>query len=158
MTIDEVLERIRAHLNLEAQTEHELLEEIRAHLEEAVDAAQTQGMDPQEALVQAAVRFGLEDVARELHATHAGWGALEGIAAAALPVLLALILRWLVFNPDGTTVGWQEMLDRPAVWSLAVVVLLLPLLRFPRRRYALVAWAIFWGLSVAVVAAQAVHW
>jgi len=39
MTVDDVLARIRAHLDLEAETEYDLLQEIRAHLEEAVEAA-----------------------------------------------------------------------------------------------------------------------
>jgi len=37
MTVDDVLARIRVHLDLEAETEYEVLEEIRAHLEEAVE-------------------------------------------------------------------------------------------------------------------------
>jgi hypothetical protein len=115
-------------------------------------------MDEDEALAQAAARFGVDEVARELQATHEGWGALEGIAAAALPVLFALILRWLVFAPDGTFVGWQEMLTRPAFWVTAVMALLLPLWRFPRRRYALISWTIFWALSVIIIVGQAVHW
>jgi len=158
MTIDRVLSTLRARLDLEAEDEHEVLEEVRAHLEAAVDEARARGLDEAAALAQAAARFGVEECAQELQATHAGWGTLEGVAAAALPVLLALALRWLVFAPDGTTVHWQEMLNRPAVWAIAAIALLLPLLRFPRRRYALVSWAIFWGLSVLVIAGQAVHW
>jgi hypothetical protein len=83
---------------------------------------------------------------------------LEGIAAAALPVLFALLLRWLVFAPDGTFVGWQEMAGRPAFWAVAIIALLIPLWRFPRRRYALISWAVFWGLSVIVIVADAVQW
>ncbi|MGD9002382.1 MAG: permease prefix domain 1-containing protein [Anaerolineae bacterium] len=158
MTIDDVLARIRAQMNLEAETEYELVEEIRGHLEEAVAEARTQGVDEEEALAQAAARFGMEEVARELQATHEGWGALEGIAAAALPVLFALLLRWLVFAPDGTFVGWRETLSRPAFWAIAVMALLIPLWRFPRRRYALISWTIFWGLSVIIIVGGAVRW
>ena len=158
MTVDDIVERIRAQMNLEAETEYELLEEIRCHLEEAVEDARACGLDEEEALAQAAARFGVEEVGRELQATHEGWGALEGIAAAALPVLFALVLRWLVFAPEGTFVGWQQMLSRPAFWAVAVIALLVPLLYFPRRRYALVSWAIFWGLSVIIIAGGAVHW
>ncbi|HIE38549.1 MAG TPA: hypothetical protein EYH30_10570 [Anaerolineales bacterium] len=157
-TVDEILTRIRAHLDLEAETEHEVLEEIRAHLEAAVEDARARGLDEESALIEAAARFGVEDVADELQATHAGWGTLEGIAAAGLPVLFALVLRWTIFAPDGTTVGWREMLNRPALWAVAAIALLFPLLRFPRRRYALIAWTIFWGLSVLIAVAQAVHW
>jgi hypothetical protein len=158
MTIDDILDRIRAEMNLEAEREYELLEEMRGHLEEAVADARVRGMGEAEALAQAAARFGVEDVGRELQATHEGWGAMEGIAAAALPVICALILRWLVFAPDGTFVGWREMLGRPAFWAVAAVALLIPLWRFPRRRYALISWAVFWGLSVIVIVGGAVRW
>jgi len=158
VTVDEALARIRIHLNLEAETEHELLEAIRAHLEDAVEDARERGIDQEEALAQAAARFGLEEAAQELQATHAGWGTLEGVAAAALPVLFALLLRWLIFAPDGTAVAWQELLTRPALWAVAAIALLLPLLRFPRRRYALVTWAVFWVLSLIFVAFPALRW
>jgi hypothetical protein len=158
VTIEQVLEHIRARLDLEAETEHELLEEIRAHLEEAVENARSQGLDEGEALAQAAARFGVEEVAQQLRAAYAGWGTLEGVAAAGLPVLCALVLRWLIFAPDGTTVGWREMLSRPALWAVAAIALLVPLLRFPRRRYALISWAVFWALSVLVTVGPAVRW
>ncbi|MFW6135869.1 MAG: permease prefix domain 1-containing protein [Chloroflexota bacterium] len=158
MTIDDVLERIRTQMNLEAETEYELLEEIRCHLEEAAADARARGLDEDQALAQAAARFGVEEVGRELQATHEGWGALEGIAAAALPVLFALLMRWLVFAPDGTFVGWQEVVGRPAFWAVAVIALLVPLWRFPGRRYALIGWTIFWGLSVIVIVGGAVRW
>jgi hypothetical protein len=106
----------------------------------------------------AAARFGIEDVGAELQDAHAGWGAADGIAAAALPVICALVLRWLVFAPDGTAVDWQEMLSRPVFWVFSLVALLLPLVRFPRWRYALVSWAVFWILSVVFVALPALRW
>lgn len=158
MTVDDVLARIRASLDLEAEAEHEVLEEIRSHLEEAIEAAQLVGLDEEAALAQAAARFGAEDVGPALQETHAGWGALEGIAAAALPVLFALTLRWLVFDPDGTAVGWRKMLDRPAVWALALVALLTPLTRSSRRRYALMGWIVLWGFSVLVAVAPSARW
>lgn len=158
MTIADVLDRICQGLDLEAETEHEVREEIRCHLEEAVEEARAHGLDGQEALVRAAVRFGGEEVAEALQAAHAGWGTLEGIAAAALPVLFTLVLRWLIFAPDGTAVGWREVLSRPALWAVAALALLFPLSRFPRRRYALVCWAIFWGLSLIFVLGDAVYW
>jgi hypothetical protein len=158
MTIEGILARIRAQMNLEAETEYELLEEIRDHLEEAVADARARGMDEEEAMVQAAARLGVEDVGRELQATHEGWGALEGIAAAALPVLCALMLRWLVFAPDGTFVGWREILSKPAFWTVAAIALLIPLWRFPHRRYALISWTIFWGLSVIMIVGGGVRW
>jgi hypothetical protein len=158
MTVDQVLNHIRAHLDLEAETEHELLEEIRTHLEEAVEEARAVGLDEREALAEVASRFGVDEMAQELQSTHFGWGTLEGVAAAALPVLFALLLRWLIFAPSGTAGGWQELLNRPALWAVAVISLLVPLLRFPRRRHALISWAIFWGLSLLLAVSPALRW
>lgn len=158
MDVDDVLDSIRARLDLEAETEYELLEEMRAHLEEAVTAARARGLDEQAALAEAAARFGVEEVGQELQAAHAGWGAADGVIAAALPVVCALVLRWLVFAPDGTAVGWREVLVRPAFWVIALAALVLPLLRFPRWRYALVSWAFFWALSVIFFAWPALRW
>ena len=152
MTVDDVLARIRVHLNLEAETEYDLLQEIRAHLEEAVEVARARGLDEEDALAEAAARFGVEEVGRELQAAHAGWGTADGVIAAALPVVCALVLRWLVFAPDGTAVGWQEVLVRPAFWVVSLAALLLPLFKFPRWRYALASWAFFWALSVVFFA------
>lgn len=152
-----MVERIRAQMSLEAEREHEVLEEIRGHLEDAVADARARGLDDAEALAAAAARFGVDEVGQELQATHQGWGVLEGIAAAALPVLFALLLRWVVFDPAGTFAGWQQVVSRPAFWVIAAAALVLPALRFPRRRYALVSWAIFWGLSVMMIVGGAVH-
>lgn len=144
-------------MNLEAEREHELLEEIRGHLEDAVADGRARGLDEHAALVEAARRFGAEEVGQELQATHEGWGVLEGIAAAALPVLFALLLRWLVFHPAGTFAGWRPVLSWPGFWVIATVVLVIPVVRFWHRRYALVSWAIFWGLSVAMIVGGAVR-
>lgn len=158
VTVDDVLEQIRIRMNLEAETEHEVLEELRGHLEEAMAAARAADEDQAGALAQAAARFGVEDAARELQATHAGWGALNGIALAALPVIFALVLRWLIFAPDGATAGWRETLSRPGLWLIVAISLLVPLLRFPHRRYVLVLWAIFWGLSLATALLPTLRW
>jgi len=156
--LDRVLERVRVHLDLDAEREHDLLEELRGHLEDAVAEAQARGRSEEEALAEAAARFGLEDVGRELQAAHVGWGAADGVIAAALPVVCALVLRWLVFAPDGTAVGWREVLVRPAFWVIALAALLIPVLKFPRWRYALVSWAFFWALSVIFCAWPAARW
>jgi hypothetical protein len=156
--IDEVLARIRVHLDLEADTEHDLLEEARDHLEEAVAAARGWGLDESEALAEAASRFGGEEVGRALRDAHAGRGTADGVIAAALPVICALLLRWLVFVPAGTAAGWQEALVRPAFWVVALVVLVVPVVRFPRWRYALASWAFFWVLSVIFVIGPALRW
>jgi hypothetical protein len=158
MDVDDVLDSIRADLDLEAEKEHELLQEVRAHLEDAVAAARARGLDEQAALAEAAACFGVEEVGRELQAAHMGWGTADGVVAAALPVVCALVLRWLVFAPDGTAVGWREVLVRPAFWVVAIAALAVPLLRFPRWRYALVSWAFFWVLSMIFFAWPALRW
>ncbi|MBE9507518.1 MAG: hypothetical protein IMY86_05660 [Chloroflexi bacterium] len=158
MTVDEILARIRAHLDLEAETEYEVLEEIRTHLEEAVEVARMRGLDEKAALAEAAARFGVEEVGQELQATHAGWGTADGVVAAALPVVCALVLRWLVFAPDGTAVGWQEVLARPAFWVVSLAALVVPLLKFPRWRYALASWAFFWAMTMIFFAWPALRW
>jgi hypothetical protein len=158
VTIDDVLEQIRQRMSLEAETEHEVLLEIRGHLEESMAAAQAAGADEAGALAQAAKHFGIEDASSALQATHAGRGALNGIALAGLPVLFALIMRWLVFLPDGTTATWGERFSHAGLWVIAICSLLVPLLRFPRRRYVLLLWSLFWSLSVASALMPGVRW
>ena len=157
--IEDLLDRIRAQMELDGETELEILDELRDHLEEAVAEARAEGLDEAEALARTAARFGLEEeVGRELQAAHAGWGTADAVLAAALPVLCALILRWLAFAPDGTTLGWPQLLGRPAFWIVALAALFIPLLRFERWRYALATWILFWGLTVVFVALPALRW
>ncbi len=157
--LDGLVARIGAHMDLDSEAEHEVLAEIRDHLEEAVAAAQAEGLDEAQALARAAANFGLEEeVGRELQAAHAGWGTADAVIAAALPVVSALILRWLVFAPDGTALGWPELLNRPAFWIVALAALFIPVLKFERRRYALVTWLLFWGLTVIFVTLPALRW
>ena len=157
--IDSLLARIRTQMDLDAETEHEILTEIRDHLEEAVACAQAEGLSAADALARAAVRFGLEgDVGRELQSAHAGWGTADAVIAAGLPVVCALVLRWLVFAPGGTALGWTQLLSRPAFWIVALAALFIPLLKFERWRYALATWVIFWGLTVIFVITQTVRW
>jgi hypothetical protein len=157
--IDDLLERIGAQMDLDGETEREVLAEIRDHLEEAMAEAHAEGLDEAGALARAAARFGLEEeVGRELQAAHAGWGTADAVAAAALPVLGALVLRWLAFAPDGTALGWPQLLSRPAFWIVALVALLVPLLKFERWRYALATWVLFWTLTVIFVALPALRW
>ena len=158
VTVEHILASVAKHFDLEADTERELLEEIRAHLSDTVAAARSRGMDEEAALDEAASRFGIEDTGSELQGTHAGWGTADGVLAAALPVTSALILRWLVFSPDGTVTGWQEALLRPAFWVVSVAALLVPVLRFPRWRHALASWAVFWLLSMVFFNWPAARW
>jgi hypothetical protein len=157
--IDGLLARIRAQMDLDSETEYEVLSEIRDHLEEAVVQARAEGLDETEALSRAATRFGLEEeIGRELQAAHAGWGTADAVLAAGLPVLCALILRWLAYAPDGTALGWPQLLSRPAFWIVALAALFIPLLKFERWRYALAVWVIFWGLTVLFVSLPALRW
>lgn len=157
--IDCYLARIAAHMDLDVETQQEVLDEIRDHLETAVEQARADGLDEARALARAAVHFGAdEEVGRALQAAHAGWGTADAVVAAALPVVCALILRWLAFAPDGTALGWPQLLARPAFWVVALAALLLPLLRFERWRYALAAWVFFWALTVLFVALPAERW
>lgn len=156
--IEELLARIRTQMDLDGETEYQVLAEIRDHLEEAIVRAQAEGLDEATALAEVAARFGLEEVGTELQAVHAGWGTADAVIAAGLPVVCALVLRWLAFAPDGTALGWPQLLNRPAFWIVAVAALLIPLLKLERWRYALVTWAIFWTLTVMFVALPALRW
>ena len=156
--VDRLLLRIRAQMDLEADREREVLEEIRLHLEEALDAACCRGLSEPQAVAEVAKRFGVEEVGQALQETHVGWGTADGVIAAGLPVLCTVILRWLVFAPNGTAVGWEEILIRPAFWVVTLAALLIPLLKFPRWRYALVSWGFFWMLSVLFFSASALRW
>jgi len=144
---------------LDSEREQEILCELRDHLEEAVEQARAEGLSEARALDRAASRFGLgEQVGRELQAAHEGRGTADAVVAAALPVLCALVLRWLAFAPDGTILHWPQLLNRPAFWAIALVALLIPLLRLERWRHALAAWVVFWALTVLFVALPAQRW
>lgn len=151
LTIDHVLKQIRAELNLSSETEYDILEEIRTHLEEAVITARSTDSSEDVALLKVAEKFGVTEVGQALHDVHFGWESTDAIMASMLPVLATLVLRWLVFAPDGSALGWQEWLIRPSFWIVAVVTLVIPLLQFHRWRYALAIWGIFWILSIIFV-------
>jgi hypothetical protein len=85
---------------------------------------------------------------RELQAVHAPWESADAVIACALPVLCTLVLRWLIFSPDGAALNWAQLLARPAFWIVAVAALLVPLLRFQRWRYALAGWSVFWVITL----------
>ncbi len=157
--VEDLLRQIQAELDLDKETEQEVLAEMRTHLEEVVAEAIAAGMSREEALTQAAVRFGVgEKVGQALQATHAGWATADAVFAAGLPVLLALVLRWLVFAPDGTATGWQQVLVRPAFWAVALAALLVPLLKFDRWRYALASWGFFWIMTIIFALEPALRW
>ena len=157
--IEDLLDRIRAQMDLDVETEHEILAEIRDHLEESIARASAEGLSEAEALTRAAAQFGVdEEIGQELQAAHTGWGTADAVVAAALPVICALVLRWLAFAPDGTALAWPQLLTRPAFWIVAATALLLPLLKFERWRYALAMWCVFWGLTILFTVLPAAHW
>ena len=121
-------------------------------------AARARGLDETEALAEAAARFGTEEVGAELQQVHAGWGTADAVIAAGLPVVCALVLRWLVFAPDGTALGWPQLLIRPSFWVIAAVALLVPWLKFGRWRYAIATWAFFWAITIIFVTLPALRW
>ena len=150
--IDLILAEIRAEMDLSRETETELLEEIRGHLEDAVETAVSQGQNVETALLDVAERFGARDVGRALQEVHAPWESADAIIACIIPVVAALILRWIVFAPDGSAIGWQEILVRPAFWIVAFAALLVPVFQFQRWQYALISSTFFWAITVIFIA------
>jgi len=159
ITIDQVLENISRRLHLSKETETEVLAEIRTHLEDAVADAARRGEDEQAALQQAAAEFGIEEAGDELQNVHANWEALGPIGLTALPVLFALILRWLVFAPDGSAANWLQVLDQPVFLTLAIAAMIIPAYLLHLRRLALVGWGVFWLLTIIFVVFPSInHW
>jgi hypothetical protein len=151
VTLDQVLESIARQLHLSKESETEVLAEIRTHLEDAVAQAVAQGADEQTALQRAAEKFGLEETGAELQETHTGRESVDAVLATALPVLFAVILRWLAFAPDGSPLEWRQLLIRPGFIIIALAALVFPAVCFHRWRYVLVGWGIFWLLTVIFV-------
>jgi len=146
--IDLLVTEIQKELNLSRETETVLLEEIRNHLEDAVETAVSQGQNVEFALLDVAARFGVEDVGRALQEVHEQWESADAIIACIIPVVATLVLRWLVFAPDGSAIGWQTVLVRPAFWTVAFIALLVPVLQFQRWQYALLSWTFFWAITI----------
>jgi hypothetical protein len=148
LTIDRVLDCIKQQLTLSKEQETELLEEIRSHLEDAMADARARGESENAALEQAAKDLGIDIVGIQLQQVHAGWESSRAITATALPVLFALVLRWLAFAPDGSALGWPQLLNQPGFWFVAVTSLIIPAFLFRRWRLTLAGWGIFWLLTI----------
>ena len=150
--VESLLQSVRAQMELDSETEHEVLSELREHLAEALAEARQAGLDDGAAVTRVFTQFGAgEEIGRGLQSAHAGWGTADAVLAAGLPVLCALILRWLAFAPDGTALGWPGLLNRPSFWIVAFLMLVVPLFRFGRWRYAVAGWLVFWALTVLFV-------
>ncbi len=147
--IEAFLSGLGDRLDLDQQQKREALEEMRSHLYDAIDSRLAQGLDPSASLERALVEFGSElRIAEELNMVHAGWGTADAIVFTALPVIMGLLMRWLVFAPDGSAIGWEHVLTSIPFWIVALAALLVPLLKFPRWRYALASWMLFWSMTV----------
>jgi hypothetical protein len=155
--IDQALAQIKENLRLSKEAENEILAEIRSHLEEIEAQSAVQGIDPQEAVKEAIQRFGLEEIGSELQEVHTGWESIEAIVGTALPILFAIILRWLVFTPEGTYLDWTRLFSQPVFWLIAGAALIAPFILFRRWRFALVSWGIFWLITVIFVVFPAVN-
>lgn len=155
-TIERLLAIIAAELHLSQETKQELLAELRDHLEDAWDTAVAHGEDEAAAVRRVAARFGGAEIGRALQRVHSQWESAEAILACLIPVLAALVLRWLLFAPDGSLVGWQGVLAQPFFWIVALAVLLIPLVQFQRWRYVLINWGFFWAITIIFVLLPAV--
>ncbi len=155
-TINKILTTIEAELTLSQETKQELLAELRDHLEDAWETAVTNNEDPQTALQTIAKRFGGAEVGKALQQVHARWESSEAILACLIPVLAALVLRWLLFTPEGALAGWQSILAQPTFWIVALAVLLIPALQFQQWRYVLVNWGFFWVVTLIFILIPAV--
>jgi hypothetical protein len=149
--IEQALAQIKKQLHLSSEAENEILAEIRTHLEEAVFKSKQEGGDQQEAIQEILDRFGIDETAPKLQEVHSEWESIEAIAATALPILFAVILRWLAFAPDGTSVAWSQLLIKPVFWGVAAAALVVPVFLFRRWRFALVGWGIFWLITVIFI-------
>lgn len=146
--IDLVLKRIGRDLKLNNDTKHEILEEMRCHFEDAVEEAEKRGLNQLDALHEAVTRFGIEDVGPELQSVHTTSESIDAIFIALVPVIGALLLRWVIFLPAGASADWAHFLQRPAFWIVAVVTLLIPILQFKKRSHTIITWIIFWSLTL----------
>lgn len=149
--ISQILATIEAELTLSLETKQELLSELRDHLEDAWETAVAHGEDPQTALKSIARRFGGAEVGQALQQVHTGWESSEAILACLIPVLAALVLRWVLFTPQGALAGWQSVLVQPTFWAVALALLLIPILQFKQWRYVLVNWGFFWVVTLIFI-------
>jgi hypothetical protein len=157
-TIEQLLIAIEAELALSHDTKAELLAELRDHLEDAWETAVANGEDELTAAKKVAQRFGGAEVGKALQRLHGQWQPSEAILACLIPVFAALVLRWILFDPGGSPLGWQNVLALPAFWIVAVVALFVPILHFQRRRYILINWGFFWLITIIFALIPATRW
>lgn len=161
------LARLADRLDLDREQRREITDEIRSHVLDAADVLQGRGvdggrseacgaegggMDRTEALRRAWENLGPEDrVADAIRAAHAGRGTSDALWVAALPVVLALVLRWGVLTIDGSAVDWPGLALTVPFGLFAAVALVGPFVAVARPRFAVASWAAFWGLTVLLL-------
>lgn len=146
--IDLILKRIKRDLNLTRETEREILDEIKTHFEDVVFDAEERGEPIDAALESAVAAFGISEVGPTIQHVHADWNNIDPILLCLIPVVAALVLRWLTFSPSGSLVDWQLLLRQPAFWIVATAAFLIPILQFKEKIHILISWVIFWLLSI----------
>ena len=166
------LARLADRLDLDREQRREITDEIRSHVLDAADVLQargvaggrpeecgtgtggpeTGGLERAEALRRAWENRGPEGrVADAIRAAHAGRGTADAIWIAALPVVLALVLRWGVLTIDGSTFDWPRLALTVPFGLFATVALVGPFVAVGRPRFAVAAWAAFWALTVLLL-------
>lgn len=154
----DALAYVRRELRLEADVEHEVIAELLHHLEDATADAMERGLSPTQALSHAVERLGLAETTTALRETHAGLGVREGVLAAALPVGLALTLRWLTYAPEGTAGGWRVLFEPQGLALLCGLSVAFVAFCFRRSRYALAGSAFFGAVSLMTALWPGMRW
>ncbi|HYN88935.1 MAG TPA: permease prefix domain 1-containing protein [Ardenticatenaceae bacterium] len=146
---DRYLDRLAASLPLDRDQQRAILVEVSDHLTVSAEWWQQQGLNEDDAWERAVAEFGpVEEIAGSFAETRRGWGTGEALAAAALPVLLTLVLKWLLLPALDLPRSWG-VLTHPALLSTAVLLLLVPLAwRVQRWRYGLAVWFVFWFFTI----------
>lgn len=146
---EQYLADLAARLPLDRDQQQAILAEVSDHLGVAAEWWQEQGLDLEAAWQRAVEEFGtVDEIAASFVETRRGWGTNEALAAAALPVLLALVLKFVALPLLAVPRSWQ-VLTHPALLSSAVLLLLLPLAwKAERWRFGLAIWMVFWFFTV----------
>jgi hypothetical protein len=144
------LTELAAALPLDRDQQQAILAEVRDHLTVAAEWWQhEEGLEPDAAWERAIEEFGsVREVAAGFVETRRGWGTNEAVAAAALPVVLALLLKLVVLPLMAVPRSWS-VLTNPALLSTATLLLLLPFVwKVERWRFGLAIWVVFWFFTV----------
>jgi hypothetical protein len=151
--VEGYLDSLAPALEQDRESRTLLLEELRSHLLDSAERHLAAGLPPSECVRRAVEALGpMAPVTSEIGLIHTSRDMREAVTLAALPVLCTLVLRWVAFEPGGSSDGWVRALPTGWFLVLAVAVLLLPLRQFSRSQLAIGAWSAMWLLSVILVA------